>query len=180
MPLKRNELRRFVAALRKEEPGLSIRVGSQGVLCLWLPKGSSNLPPVPNLLVTGVTKGCLEGGRGRPHPCSSAEKESESMAREETPARRKKHALLHRKQSRRMKGKDRGCFMYGFYYHLNSQRFKQSHDINDYSAAHVVSCFVSSELLKCRLLKLLLDHPMNVRSRGWRRGGWPKSRPLKW
>ena len=40
-------------------------------------------------------------------------------------------------------------------------RFKQSQHLNDCSAAHVVVSFVSSEILKCRLLTGLLDHSMN-------------------
>ena len=35
------------------------------------------------------------------------------------------------------------------------------HNINDCSAAHVVVSVVSSDMLHCRLLKWLLDHPMD-------------------
>ena len=57
--------------------------------------------------------------------------------------------------------------MYGFYYHFNNLRVILSHTYSDFSAAwpafhlkHAVICFLSSELLKRRLLTLLLDHPM--------------------
>ena len=49
--------------------------------------------------------------------------------------------------------------MCGFYYHFNNLRFNKSQNINDSSAAHAVISFASSEHLKCRLLKWLLDHP---------------------
>ena len=52
--------------------------------------------------------------------------------------------------------------MCGFYYRFNNLRFKQSQHINDFSAAHVVILFVSSEIMKCRLLKYLSDHPMKL------------------
>ena len=53
--------------------------------------------------------------------------------------------------------------MYGVYYHFNNLRFGKSQSVNDWSAAatHVVILFVSSEILNCRFLKLLLDHPMS-------------------
>ena len=38
---------------------------------------------------------------------------------------------------------------------------QETPNLNDYSAAPVVCWFVSSEHMKCRLLKWLLDHPMN-------------------
>ena len=50
-------------------------------------------------------------------------------------------------------------FMYGCYYHFNVN-LRQSQNIDELSAAHVVTCFASSENLKCRLLTWLLDHPM--------------------
>ena len=34
----------------------------------------------------------------------------------------------------------RAAYMYGFYYHFNNRRFKQSQTINVVSAAHVVMC----------------------------------------
>ena len=37
------------------------------------------------------------------------------------------------------------CVMYGFYYHVNNLRFKQTQHFNDYPAAHVVVSRVSSE-----------------------------------
>ena len=43
-------------------------------------------------------------------------------------------------------------FIYGFYYHFSNLRFKQTQTINDISAAHIVICVVSSEILKCRLV----------------------------
>ena len=43
---------------------------------------------------------------------------------------------------------DKPCFMFGFSYHFNNLRFTQSQNLNDRSAAHVVSLFVSSEILK--------------------------------
>ena len=58
---------------------------------------------------------------------------------------------------------------YGFCGHFNSLRFGKSQKkasmiakehINDASAARGVILFVSSEILKRRLSKLLLDHPM--------------------
>ena len=51
--------------------------------------------------------------------------------------------------------------VYGFCYHFNDLLFSKTQHINDNSAAHVVVSFVSSEILKCRSLKLLLDLPMN-------------------
>ena len=51
-------------------------------------------------------------------------------------------------------------FMYGCYCHFNNLRFNISQHINGCSAAHVVSLFASSEILKGSLLKWLLDHPM--------------------
>ena len=50
-------------------------------------------------------------------------------------------------------------FMHGSYYHFNNLRFKQSQQTKDVSAAHAVMLFVLSEIIKCILLKLLLDHP---------------------
>ena len=52
-------------------------------------------------------------------------------------------------------------FIYGFYNRFNNLRFRKSRTLIDYSAAHAVCSFVSSENLKRRLLKWLLDHPMN-------------------
>ena len=42
-------------------------------------------------------------------------------------------------------------------------RFNESQSLNDLSAAHVVSsvCFKWSQIIKCRVLKWLLGHPMN-------------------
>ena len=57
--------------------------------------------------------------------------------------------------------------MYGFYSHFNNPRFDKSQNIDDSSAANVGISFVSSEHLKCRLLRLLSDHPMNSKSSGW-------------
>ena len=53
--------------------------------------------------------------------------------------------------------------MCGFFYHFNNLRFKQPQSLNDFPAAHVVSSFVSSETLKCRLLRWLLGHCMKYR-----------------
>ena len=57
--------------------------------------------------------------------------------------------------------------MYGFYYHFNNLHVRNSHRKYSYSDAWcvfhlkpVVLWFVSSEVLNCRLLKSLLDHPM--------------------
>ena len=44
-------------------------------------------------------------------------------------------------------------FMHGFYYYFNNDVSKTTQHLNDYSAAHVVTSVVSSELLKCRLSK---------------------------
>ena len=44
-------------------------------------------------------------------------------------------------------------FMYGFCYNFGSLRFKQSQNLNDLSAVHVVVLFASSEVMTCRLLK---------------------------
>ena len=46
--------------------------------------------------------------------------------------------------------------------HFNNLHFKKSQHINDCSAAHVAMLFVSSEIMKCRWLKRLLDHPMKI------------------
>ena len=58
--------------------------------------------------------------------------------------------------------------MYGFYYHVSSLRFNDSRTSMFFSAAwsafhlkRVIIMFVSSEVLNCRVLKLLLDYPMN-------------------
>ena len=40
-------------------------------------------------------------------------------------------------------------FMYGFYYNFKNLHFRKSQNIDDCSAAHVVICFISSEVLKC-------------------------------
>ena len=55
----------------------------------------------------------------------------------------------------------RTSFMYWLHYHFTNLRFKTSHHINDYSAAYTLMYNASSEILKCRLLNLLVDHPMN-------------------
>ena len=52
--------------------------------------------------------------------------------------------------------------MYGFCYHFNNLRFKQTQHIDYISAAHVVISFASSEHLECRLFKWLSDHPMRL------------------
>ena len=57
------------------------------------------------------------------------------------------------------RGNDIRFVMYGFYWHFNNLRFEQSHSLNDHSAARVVMLSVSSEIIKCRLLKSLSDHP---------------------
>ena len=50
--------------------------------------------------------------------------------------------------------------MYGFYYPFNNPRFRNPQ--NSYCVFEACShLFVSSDMLECRLLKLLLDHPMN-------------------
>ena len=41
----------------------------------------------------------------------------------------------------------------GFYYQFDNLRFITSQNFNDVSAACVAVCFVSSKVLKCRLLK---------------------------
>ena len=51
--------------------------------------------------------------------------------------------------------------MCGCYYHLNNLRFNKSQNNNDVSAAHVVMCVVSSDIMECRWLKWLWDHPFN-------------------
>ena len=48
-------------------------------------------------------------------------------------------------------------FMYVFYYNFNNLRFNKSHNTNDFSAANALIYFVLSELMQCRLFKLLLD-----------------------
>ena len=49
--------------------------------------------------------------------------------------------------------------MYGFYYHFNNLRFNNSKN-NRYCVFETCSyLFASSETLKCRFLKWLLDHP---------------------
>ena len=53
-------------------------------------------------------------------------------------------------------------------------RFKQAQAIDDVSAAYVVIEFVSSEILRCRLLKLLLYHPP-TRYSGCKRPSFPRS-----
>ena len=68
-------------------------------------------------------------------------------------------------------------FMHGFYYYyFNNLRFNKSQNINELSAADVFISFVSSELLRCRLLKRSLYHPMSNASdrvRSWLpRSGW--------
>ena len=69
--------------------------------------------------------------------------------------------------------------MYGFYCHFNNLRFKQSQTINDSSAAHVATSFVPNEIMRCRLLKWLLDHPMSVSIRCGSlcrpRSGWART-----
>ena len=45
---------------------------------------------------------------------------------------------------------------------FNNLRFKQTQHINDYSAAHVCTYLVSSEIVTCSWLKWLLDHPMKI------------------
>ena len=45
-------------------------------------------------------------------------------------------------------------------------RFNKSQNLKDCSTAHVGISFVSSEILKHGLLKLLLDHPMKKGGRG--------------
>ena len=62
--------------------------------------------------------------------------------------------------------------MYGFYYHFNNLRFDKHKTSTTLSAAHVVVYAVSSGILKRRLLKGLLDHPVNgtLRARGLRAG----------
>ena len=49
--------------------------------------------------------------------------------------------------------------MSGFCSHFNNLRFRQSQNIKDFSAAHVVVSFVSSETPKCSLSKRSLDRP---------------------
>ena len=48
--------------------------------------------------------------------------------------------------------------MYGFCYRFNCRRFRQAQNLNGCPAAHGVVSSVSGEVLKCRLLKCLLDH----------------------
>ena len=50
--------------------------------------------------------------------------------------------------------------MSGFYYNFNNLRFKTTQNINELSAAYVVVWFVSGGIMKRRLLKWSLDHPM--------------------
>ena len=50
-------------------------------------------------------------------------------------------------------------FTCGFYHHFNNLCFRKRTSMTC-SAAHVVISFVSSDILRCRLLKWLLDHPM--------------------
>ena len=54
------------------------------------------------------------------------------------------------------------CLMYGFYLHFHNLRFNKTQSIDESSAAHVVISIVSSEQLRCRLLKRMLDRSMNV------------------
>ena len=51
--------------------------------------------------------------------------------------------------------------MYGVYYHFNNLRFRESQHVIEFSAAHVVTYCASSEIMKCRLLKRFLNHPMS-------------------
>ena len=44
-------------------------------------------------------------------------------------------------------------------YHFNNLRFKQAQRINDFSAARIVFFVVSSEHMRCRLLKLIVRPP---------------------
>ena len=58
------------------------------------------------------------------------------------------------------------------HYHFNNPRFKQSHNNNNNKNSYCAletcsSLFVSSEILKCRLLKWLLDHPMQTNKLFW-------------
>ena len=57
---------------------------------------------------------------------------------------------------------DTSCFMYGFYHHFNNLRFGIRLNITGFPVAISSVFFVSSEFLKCRLLKGSLPHPMNV------------------
>ena len=52
--------------------------------------------------------------------------------------------------------------VYGFYRRFNNLRFKATQAIDDFSAAHIRCYYVSSDIIQCRLLKLLLDHPMSL------------------
>ena len=61
----------------------------------------------------------------------------------------------------------RWCFTYGLSYHFSNLLLKEQQNLNDYSAARVDSLFVSSGILKCRLLKWLLGRPMNAGLRQW-------------
>ena len=49
--------------------------------------------------------------------------------------------------------------MYGFYYHFNNLCFNKSQ--HHFSAAHVVAVVCFKLDIECRLLKLLVDHPMS-------------------
>ena len=54
--------------------------------------------------------------------------------------------------------------MCGFYYRFNNLRFRKTQTIVIVCLKRAVNCLLgSSEHLKCRLLKWLLDHPTNAR-----------------
>ena len=56
----------------------------------------------------------------------------------------------------------RATFVYGFYYQFSILPVNKSQHNNVCSAAHVVMSTVSSDILKFRLLKLLLNHPVRL------------------
>ena len=51
-------------------------------------------------------------------------------------------------------------FMYGFCHYFDNPRFNNLKQVVIVSLKHVVFLFVSSDMSKGMLLKLLLDHPM--------------------
>ena len=52
--------------------------------------------------------------------------------------------------------------MRGLYYHFNNLRFNKSLTFNDIPFLFQAFVSVSSEIMKCRLLKLLFAHPMKT------------------
>ena len=63
---------------------------------------------------------------------------------------------------------------------FQSPTFQKYTNLKYFSAAHVVISFVSSEIIRCRLLKWLLDHPMILRKGHKHYEGGSKIRKRFW